>query len=278
MSNNAHNIPVLMYHHVADRHESLTVTAKNFDSQIAGLVKDGYTSLGANDIANFYAGKPLPKKSVLITFDDGYLDNWVYAHPILEKHGMSAILFTVTGLIGNGAARPFTGQGAELPNCPGHHQAKKIMFTEQSDEVMLRWSEIHAMINAGTFEIHSHTHTHKRWDLIDTAHKNENILADLEQSKQTLQNQIGNASAHLCWPQGYFDSDYQNIANNCGFNFLYTTDARGQNTASNTPNHIYRFAVRDRPYAWLKQRLWLATHKTLGPIYNQWKAKSDKRK
>lgn len=239
MSDKAHNIPVLMYHHVSAKHDSLTVTAKNFDRQIAGLAKHGYTSLGSKDLENFYAGKPLPKKSVLITFDDGYLNNWVYAHPVLKKYNMRALLFTITGLIGNGPVRPFNGQTKDLPHCPGHHQAKKIMFTEKSDDVMLRWSEIHTMVRDGTFEIHSHTHTHKRWDLIDKINKNEHILADLNQSRQILQAQLGQVSGHLCWPQGYFDSAYQQIANDCGFNFLYVTDARGQNTVASTPNYIY---------------------------------------
>jgi hypothetical protein len=39
----------------------------------------------------------VPRKSIVITFDDGYLDNWVYAHPILQKYGMHAVVFVVTG-------------------------------------------------------------------------------------------------------------------------------------------------------------------------------------
>lgn len=278
MTDIANNIPVLMYHHVSDKHESLTVTAKNFESQIAGLVKHGYKSLGSKDIEGFYNNIPIPKKSVLITFDDGYLDNWVYAHPILKKYGMKAILFTVTGLIGDGPQRPHAGLAVELPKCYGHHEAKKIMFTDEADKVMLRWSEIKTMVRDGTFEIHSHTHTHKRWDLLDQKTKNTNIRNDLLMSRKMLQDQLGQISSHLCWPQGYFDVEYQKIANDCNFEYLYTTDARGQNIKTNNTNHIYRFAVRDRQFSWLKQRMWLATHKTLGPLYNQWKAKSEARK
>lgn len=272
MTKPANNIPVIMYHHVASKHESLTVTATNFESQIKGLAKQGYKALDSTDIADFYAGKPLPKKSVLITFDDGYLDNWVYAHPVLKKYNMKAILFVVTGLIGNGAPRPFNGQGKALPVCAGHHEAKQIMFSPQADDVMLRWSEIHSMLADNTFEIHSHTHTHKRWDLLDANTKNERIYNDLEQSLATLKQQTGTGTSHLCWPQGYFDADYTDIANKLGFKFLYTTDARGQNTVASNSNHIYRFAVRDRQYGWLRQRMWLATHPKFGPIYNNWKA------
>lgn len=267
------NIPVLMYHHVADKHESLTVTYKNFESQIKGLAENGFTAIGANDLASFYAGGSLPKRPILLTFDDGYLDNWVYAHPILEKYNMKAILFIVTGLIGDGPVRPFNGQDTQLPACAGHHQAKKIMFTDQRDDVMLRWSEVQAMQSAGTFEFHSHTSSHKRWDLLDANSKNENIRLDLEQSKHDLELHTGSNSPHLCWPQGYFDADYKNIASELGFRFLYTTDARGQNFANGDSSHIYRFAVRDRSFGWLRQRVWLATHPVLGPLYNKWKSR-----
>lgn len=273
MTKYANNIPVLMYHHVADKHESLTVTYERFDSQIRGLAQQGYVALGAADIADFYAGKQLPKKSVVLTFDDGYLDNWVYAHPVLKKYGMKAMLFIVTGLIGEGAPRPYKGQGKALPECAGHHEAKNIMFSQDSDQVMLRWSEVHSMCSAGTFEVHSHTHTHKRWDLITPDNKDENIRQDLENSRAKLNKELGLASDHLCWPQGYFDAEYQQIAKDLGFNYMYTTDARGQNKNGSKPEYIYRFAVRDRNYSWLKQRIWLATHPRFGPIYNRWKSK-----
>lgn len=277
---NPHNVPVLMYHHVAARGGSLTVGVDQFDSQMHGLAKNGYRSLRAEEFADFMAGRPLPAKSVLITFDDGYLDNWVYAHPVLQKYGLTAVLFTITGLIGDGAARPFYGQGGQVPACPPHDQAKAQMFGNNRDNVMLRWDEIDAMRAAGTFEIHSHTHTHTRWDLeCESANqKAERLHQDLEASRQTLQDRLGGVSSHLCWPQGYFDDDYKRVAANLGFEHLYTTDARGQNRPHGDKSHIYRFAVRNRPYSWLGQRLWLAAHPTLGPIYNTWKARSDAKK
>ena len=264
-----------MYHHVTHSGGSLSVSAAHFDSQMRGLAQIGYRTLGADDLAVFYAGKPLPKKSVLLTFDDGYLDNWVYAHPVLQRYGFRAVLFLVTGLIGQGPQRPYAGQGSPLPPCPAHKQAKEIMFSPDPDSVMLRWSEVQAMRAAGTFELHSHTHTHKRWDLLcgSPQEKNERFYQDLDQSRQVLQRELGQVSGHLCWPQGYTDTDYKRIAADQGFRFFYTTDARGQNTAQSDAGHIYRFAARNRPWPWLRQRLWLATHPVFGPLYNRWKAR-----
>lgn len=278
----ANNVPVLMYHHVTAKGGSLSVSYANFESQMHGLAKNGYTTLSAQQFANFMRGQRVPKKSVLITFDDGYLDNWVYAHPVLKRYGLNAVLFAITGLIGSGALRSYNGQVscAELPECPSHNNAKLAMFGENPDTVMLRWEEIEAMRAAGTFEVHNHTHTHKRWDLESATaqEKNDRIRSDIQMAQRVLSRRLGSASEHFCWPQGYFDDDYKNIALSLGLNVLYTTDARGQNIANGDTSYIYRFAVRNRPYSWLRQRIWLATHPTFGPWYNSWKAAKEARK
>lgn len=273
---NANNVVVYMYHHVNETPGSLTVSAQHFEHQVKGLAMRGYRCLGAEEFADFLAGKPVPRKSVVLTFDDGYLDNWVYAHPVLKRYGMKAVLFTVTGLIGDGAVRAHAGQGGPLPDCPSHDVAKRRMYSADRDDVMLRWDEIHQMLDAGTFEIHSHTHTHTRWDLTcaTAEEKTQRFHDDMQASRQMLVNRLGQASRHLCWPQGYFDADYQRVSKALGFDHFYTTDPRGQNRAGDDPGHIYRIAIRNRPYAWLRQRTWLASHPTFGPIYNRWKGGS----
>ena len=276
----AHNIAVLMYHHVTEHGGSLSVSAQNFEHQILGLARKGYRALRADEFAAFLDGAPMPKKSVVITFDDGYLDNWVYAHPVLARYGMTALLFTVTGLIGQGPVRPHAGQGKTVPNCPPHDQAQALMQGSNPDSVMLRWDEIQEMTRAGSFEIHSHTHTHTRWDYrCDSIEERDaRFQEDLEASRDALNTHLGHVSSHLCWPQGYFNDTYKQIAAAQGFRHLYTTDARGQNTLGGDASHIYRLATRNRRASWLNQRIWLATHPFWGPRYNAWKAAGNARK
>ncbi|KOQ17861.1 hypothetical protein ABW36_30395, partial [Achromobacter xylosoxidans] len=163
---NAPNVPVLMYHHVTPAGGMIAATPEVFEAQIARLARAGYQSLSTDQFAAYLAGAPAPERSVLITFDDGYLNNWVHAHPVLARHGMRAVLFTITGWIGDGPARPHAGQGLPLPATPDHDACKKLIAAGRGDEAMLRWSEIEAMRAAGTFEFHSHTHTHTRWDKV----------------------------------------------------------------------------------------------------------------
>jgi peptidoglycan/xylan/chitin deacetylase (PgdA/CDA1 family) len=230
--------------------------------------------LTADEFADFLAGKPTPPKSILITFDDGYLDNWVYAHPVLQKYSMHAVLFLITGLIGEGAARGHAGQAdAQLPAVHCHLQSKALIAAGSSDAVMLRWSEVLAMKESGTFEFHSHTHTHNRWDLIDESREIclQNLKQDLADSRQAMKHRLGSVSEHFCWPQGYFNRDYVELAQTSGFRYLYTTVAHGQNLVHTSPAHIFRVAVRNRAYNWLRMRIWFATHPVVGPMYNKWK-------
>ena len=269
----AHCVPVLMYHHVSPAKDMITTSPENFERQIAGLAKNGYRALSTEEFAGFLAGKPVPAKSVLITFDDGYLDNWVYAHPVLKKYNMLATMFIVTGLIGDGSPRPVAGDAQALPEMISHKRGKAMIAAGNTDPVMVRWSEVHAMRQAGTFEFHSHTDTHTRWDL--TCATREECLAkmklELERSRERLQQQFGTVSEHFCWPQGYFATDYVELAQEAGFRYLYTTIAHGQNVSGSDPAHIYRFAVRNRGFSWLRQRIYLAAHPVIGPLYNRWK-------
>jgi len=294
---NAPNVPVLMYHHVSPAGGMICTTPEHFSDQMAALARAGYTSLTATQFAAYLAGGTVPEKSVLITFDDGYLNNWVYAHPILQRHGMNAVLFAVTGWIGTGPCRPFFdparpaasrpdaaahGQPQDtLPPCPDHASCKAAIENGQADHVMARWEELSAMLRAGTFEVFSHTHTHTRWDKVcaqDPRAKRARIGEELQASQQALKKHLGVDAPHLCWPQGYFDADYLSAAQAAGFTHLYTTDPWGQNKPLNDPAHIYRFAVRNKPGDWLLRRIALTRHPRFGPWYHAFKAWKKKAK
>jgi len=268
------HVPVLMYHHVTPGRGPIAVTAAHFESQIAALARAGYRSLTAEQFAGHLAGRPVPERSVLITFDDGYLDNWIYAHPVLARHDMHAVMFVVTGWVGDGPPRPHAGTDAPLPAAPAHEACKALVAQGRADEAIVRWSEIDAMRAAGTFEFHSHTHTHTRWDRIcpDPDDKRARLAQDLARSRETLQARLGSVSDHLCWPQGYFDDDYVAAARGAGFGHLYTTVPTGRNLPGSDPLHIHRFAVRDLGAGWLLRQLALTRHPYWGPLYQRWKA------
>lgn len=270
----AHNIPVLMYHHVSPSAGMITSSPLNFERQIAWLAREGYHALDTAGFAAFLAGQAMPRRSVLITFDDGYLDNWVYAHPVLKRHGMKAVIFLVTGWVHDGPRRAQAGSGLPLPATPEHKAGKRLLAEGRGDELILRWSEIEAM--GDVFEFHSHTHTHTRWDqqARSLSEKRERVAHEMSHSRELLAARLGVDSTHLCWPQGHFDADYLAEARAAGYRYFYTTDAYGQNRPGSDPEYIYRLAVRNRGGASVGRRLRLAAHPRLGPLYNHWKRRA----
>ena len=273
------SVPVLMYHHVTPKGGSLSCSVSNFDSQLKALVSRGYSTLSAEQFAGFLKGEAVPEKSVVLTFDDGYLNNFVYAHPILKKYNLHALMFIITQHMQEGSVRPIMGSGEVLPACPGHYECKQLIADGRTDEVMLRWDEVREMQRQGTFSFHSHTHTHNRWDLsADAANKNTAIHDDLVQAQEQLSLHLGEVSTHHCWPQGYFDADYVRIAQELGFECLYTTEPYGFNVSRGDAAHIYRIAAKNKGGMWLMQRLWFAKNSRAGRWYNQQKLKKRARK
>ena len=257
----ARALPILMYHHVSPAPGLVTVSPQTFRDQIGGLVQRGYRSVGCADLAAFLAGQPLPDRSVMLTFDDGYLDNFVHAHPVLKEFGFTAVLFLITGRLGDGPPRP-------VGTTPDHRACMESVKAGRADDVMLRWSEVETMRAANSFEFHSHTHTHTRWDreIADPAERDARLAEDLQRSRATLTARLGSASAHLCWPQGYHDAAYRRVAKAAGFDYLYTVE-KGTCLPAADPQRIPRIVTKERRGNWLPSRLWLYRRPLLAAAY-----------
>jgi peptidoglycan/xylan/chitin deacetylase (PgdA/CDA1 family) len=260
-------LPVLMYHHVSPKPGLVTCSPENFRAQMAWLAGQGWKTLSTDEFSAALASGVLPRKSVLVTFDDGYLDNWVYAHPVLEEFGQRATIFLITGWIGDGAVRPHAGQGG-VPEVPTHKQAMAAAAEGRLDDAFMRWSEVEAMRTAGTFDFHSHTHSHTRWDrsIADQDQRDAALAADLDASRATLAARLGEASQHLCWPQGYYDAAYQRVARTAGFTHLYTTE-HGVVRRDTDLRRLPRLVAKDKPAAWFGRRMGIYGRPLLSALY-----------
>ena len=264
-------VPVLMYHHVSPNPGLVTVSPETFEEHMATLARKKYHALAPDEFLEFLQGKrTLGGRNVLITFDDGYLDNYVYAYPILQRYGLKATIFAISGLIGAGAARAYLGAAKVLPATPDHRACKAAVAAGRADEAMLRWSEIEAMVASGAVEIHSHTHTHQRWDQLhaDNKQRFDAVEADLDAARTALKTHLGRESRHLCWPWGYFEPEYQSIAERSGFVAQYAT-ARGVNVADGDTRCIPRLVMKDRSAGWLATRVAIYQNAWLGKIYSR---------
>jgi peptidoglycan/xylan/chitin deacetylase (PgdA/CDA1 family) len=96
-------IPILMYHHIDDKSGSLYVSKSTFAGQMDYLSKKGYNTVTLTEVVSSLNGlSSLPAKPLVITFDDGYQDNYLNAYPVLRQYNMKATFFIISQLVGGG--------------------------------------------------------------------------------------------------------------------------------------------------------------------------------
>lgn len=111
-------IPVLCYHNIATQNEKenypeesdWTITTDNFKEHLDYLKNNNYKTLTMDEFYNWKIGNlNLPYKSVLITFDDGFLSNYEYAFKLLKEYNMNATIFVVGSFIDNSTTNEWNG-------------------------------------------------------------------------------------------------------------------------------------------------------------------------
>jgi peptidoglycan/xylan/chitin deacetylase (PgdA/CDA1 family) len=183
-------VPVLTYHGINPRIDSqYTITPKQFEAQMAMLRHAGFHTISAEQYARFPGGsaKDLPSRPILITFDDGQLDSYRYADPILRRHGFRATMFVITDPVDRG--NPF----------------------------YLRWDEFRGMRDSGRWDLQLHAgamhkmvaighgkqgaaYANRMWlgDRMESfAEYRRRVTADLETGMRRLRAELGPVRADL---------------------------------------------------------------------------------
>ncbi len=255
------SVPVLMYHHVSSHKGALvTISPENFESHISYLAKNGYKTLTLDEFLAFKKGEfSLPKKSVLLTFDDGWIDNYLVAFPIIKKYGVKAAIFAVTDWVERASEGKRDSNDIYIPN---HNESKRLVCEEPALAVV-NWDDLREM--SSFFSVASHSNAHDNEEL-----GMDEWRDDLAFSKSLLKNGLGIETKHLCWPRGKYTNELIDLAQNLGFEALYTTK-RGVNLADKDASEIKRISVKDKDAKWLAHVLWLYSSPTLGGMYARFK-------
>jgi len=94
-------VPILCYHRFGPKPSQLAVTPAAFEAQMDYLARNGYHVLPLSRVAGFLErGEPIPRKSVVVTIDDGYRSTFEVAYPILKKYGFPATVFLYSDFVG----------------------------------------------------------------------------------------------------------------------------------------------------------------------------------
>lgn len=162
-------VPIITYHSIVDNPTSNSeISPETFEMQIKAIKELGYTSVLFEDLVAYVeSGTELPEKPICITFDDGYLNNYEIAYPILQKYQMKATIFVIGVSIGS------------LTNYKDTNYPITPHFTyEQAAE----------MINSGLISIQSHTYDMHQWAPYEVD-ENGSSLNDVRENILKLENE-----------------------------------------------------------------------------------------
>lgn len=163
------SLPVLLYHSISPWTNPLSVDPDVFESHLMAMTAAGWRGITlAEAAAHFRDGLELPGKAALITFDDGFLDNHVFAAPLLRKHGHHGVVFAVTGrIVDEELPRPTLDDVwngfvdmTDLPQVqnPVRKGADGLRVRR---ELFFSWKEARAMEAAGTIRVEGHSFRHR---------------------------------------------------------------------------------------------------------------------
>ena len=186
-------VPVLMYHRIAPKNEignslpGLVISPTQFRSQLTALKRSGWTTVTAATLAEHLGtGEPLPKKTMVITIDDGRVDGYTNAFPILQELDFVATYYVITGRVNR----------------------NKYLTVTQLQEMA-----------AGGMEIANHTLSHLGVEKKSAAYITNQVLAAQDQ----LTAWLGVAPVTFAYPFGYHPKNLQQAVANANLRLAFTT-------------------------------------------------------
>ncbi len=228
MENSPDTVPVLMYHHMLSKTDQscyatndIVTFKEDFEQQLQWLKNEGYQSVSPDQlIAWFYDGAPLPEKSVMLTFDDGYMSNYIYAYPLLKQYGFSAVIFSVTG---------------KISEQPVAFQANQVNMLDAAS--MLAGGDV--------FYYASHTHDlhtlhGKHSALVDAPAST--VQADLTQSLQALTAYPSAGTEIFSYPYGNYSDAVIDVLKQNGIRLAFRA-TKGKLTRESDPYALPRYPV-----------------------------------
>jgi len=206
-------LPVLMYHSINPDTQNtslLVVTPENFRRQMRFLKEHHYQVISLEEAADYIKNKKRPlARTVAITFDDGFKDNYTYAFPILKEYNFPATIFIVVNEVG------------------------------LTSENRLTWDEIKVMQDSGLITFGSHTISHPNLEGVTVQ---EAIKNEIQGSKKILEEKLARKVEAFAYPAGRFTKLARQAAIDAGYKLAVVTNP-GKGIPDNDPFLIKRLRI-----------------------------------
>ena len=186
-----HVVPILMYHYIGRNDESsLYVTPENFCSQMKFLKENSYSVITLDElVTGIKEGRKFPPKTVVITFDDGFEDNYIYAFPILARYKMPATIFLIT------------------------------KFVDGRDEY-LTWNQVRIMMQSG-IDFGGHT---RNGVYLPAIKDHGRLRREIEGSREDIKRSTGVNVGYFCYTMGGFNETIKDMVKEAGYKGACTTN------------------------------------------------------
>lgn len=211
-------VPILTYHHFTppgQRCSQVAVSAEAFDAQLAYLKAKGFRVITFKELAAFLEGEaPVPRKSVILTIDDGFRSAYEIAFPLLKKYGFPATVFLYSDFIGAPAG--------------------------------LTWDQMKEMVASGLIDIQPHSKTHSDLTKFEAGESKaayrERIAREVSYSAEVIERRLGLEAHTFSYPYGAENDEVVEIVEQAGFKFAVTV-TRGGNPAFSHPLVLRRSQI-----------------------------------
>ncbi len=201
----AKRIPVLLYHHLLKEEEikaygwennGSVISVESFREQMDYLHKNGYFTATLDELRDFLDGKiELPKKTVVITFDDGYLSNAIYAYPIMKEYGFKGAIFMRGGMSIH-PQKAFNPENTQVISLDEDYKYKDVF-------------------EYGCHTYNLHNKNEKNQPLLLALSKDE-IIEDLRKNKEIYK------TNYIAYPYGAYDKNTLEYVRELGYEMGFT--------------------------------------------------------
>jgi uncharacterized lipoprotein YddW (UPF0748 family)/peptidoglycan/xylan/chitin deacetylase (PgdA/CDA1 family) len=211
------NVPILLYHHIGElpvgaspKQKHWTLSPEKFNEQMRWVAEQGFHPITMAQLTgHLKLGSPLPVKPIVISFDDGWKDQYCVALPILKKYNFPATFFIIADSVGHSA--------------------------------YMNWDEVLEMSNSG-MDIESHSCTHQSLPLLPP----EQARLEIEDSKRILENHLHKPVSVFAYPFGTYDNNVISMVKDAGFDTAVTVEGLNCGYLFQTEQSyvLARYAVR----------------------------------